>query len=64
MRFAVDDAVTVTDPKHWHYGEHGIVSELGFDSMARRVYIVELPARHIQAAFTVDQLDFTEGSTE
>jgi hypothetical protein len=60
VRFSTDDRVTVTDPKSWHYGEHGFVSELAFDSMARPVCIVELPARNTSAPFTVDQLDFTE----
>jgi hypothetical protein len=59
MRLTVGDRVTVTDPSHWHYGAKGVVIELGFDAMSRRVYITELADERL-GAFTVEQLDFTE----
>ena len=61
MRFATDDRVTVTDPKDWCYGEHGVVEDYDCDGRGGQiVYHVQLDRRDFQARFTVDQLDFTE----
>lgn len=60
MRFATDDRVTVTDPKHWNYGEQGRVEDYDYDSPGGSLmYRVLLDGRRDQLDFTVDQLDFT-----
>jgi hypothetical protein len=65
MRFATDDRVTVTDPKHWHYGENGIVQDYDYDGLAgTRRYLVSFDDREPWIAFTVEQLDFTEERVE
>jgi hypothetical protein len=64
VRFATDDRVTVTDPKHWNYGEHGIVEDYDYEGRgSTRRYLVSFDGRD-PLPFTVEQLDFTEGSKD
>jgi hypothetical protein len=70
VRFSTDDRVTVTDPKHWNYGEEGHVEEghvedYDYDNPGGALmYRVLLDGRRDQFGFTVDQLDFTNPEEE